>query len=275
LTAADRAVLRRLRRRRRREKLGSVLVAETQLFELARFLDRHYASDRGGTVLDLGAGTGPYRDLYVRFFERAVSADVATSPHDIQGVDVLASAESLPFEDRSFDAVICTEVLEHCRDPAKAMREIGRVLRPGGRAFITTPFLHQLHEMPHDYFRYTPSALTGLAADAALEVTALVPRGDYLALMLTLLAFPVSKIFQKLSAVLGMNLYRPENPLVYLTLVLPQRLYFARWRRMRTGGAPVFRRIHKRLDYFALGYVLVVCRLAADGNASVAGVAGG
>jgi SAM-dependent methyltransferase len=260
LTAADRAVLRRLRRRRRRKKLGSVLVAEIQLFELARYLECHYASDRRGTVLDLGAGSRPYRDLYVRFFEQTISADVVTSPHDTGGVDVIASAESLPFEDRSFDAVICTEVLEHCRDPARAVREVARVLRPRGRAFITTPFLVQLHEMPHDFFRYTPSALTGLAADAGLEVTSLVPRGDYLALMLTLLAFPVSKLFQKLSAVLGMNLYRPENPLVYLALVLPQRLYFERWRRMRTGGAPLFRRIHERLNYFALGYVVVACR---------------
>jgi SAM-dependent methyltransferase len=243
--------------------VGGVLVAETQLFELARFLERHYARDRRGTVLDLGAGSRPYRDLYVRFFERAISADVLTSPHDVREVDVAASAESLPFEDRSFDAVICTEVLEHCRNPAQAVREVARILRPGGRAFITTPFLVQLHEMPHDFFRYTPCALTGLAADAGLEVTSVVTRGDYLALMLTLLAFPVSKLFQKLSTTLRINLHRPENPIVYLALVLPQRLYFARWRRMRMGGAPLFRRIHERLNYFALGYVLVVCRPAA------------
>jgi SAM-dependent methyltransferase len=259
-------MLRRLRRRRRREKLGSILVTETQLFELARFLERNYASDRRGSVLDLGAGSRPFRDLYARFFERATSADVVTSPHDIGGVDVIASAESLPFEDQSFDAVICTEVLEHCRDPAQAMREMARVLRPGGRAFITTPFLVQLHEMPHDFFRYTPSALTGLATDAGLEVTSLVTRGDYLALMLTLLAFPVSKLFQKLSKILGINLYRPENPFVYLVQVVPQRLYFARWRRMRMGGAPLFRRIHQRLNYFALGYVVVVCRPPANGE---------
>lgn len=260
LTAGDHAALGRLRRRRRREKVGSVLVAETQLFELARFLDCHYANNRQGTVLDLGAGSGPYRDLYVRFFERAISADVVSSPHDIGEVDVIAPAESLPFEDRSFDAVICTEVLEHCREPAAAMAELARVLRPGGRAFITTPFLVQLHETPQDFYRYTPSALNALAADAGLEVTSLTARGDYLALMLTLLALPVSKLVQKLSAVLGVNLHRPENPLVYLALVLPQRLYFARWRRMRTGGAPLFRRLHERLNYFPLGYVTVVVK---------------
>jgi SAM-dependent methyltransferase len=253
-------VLERLRRRRRREKVGSILTVETILFELSGFLDSHYAESREGTLLDLGAGTAPYRPLYERYFASCVATDVAHSLHDTSSVEVLASAEALPFEDESFDAVVCTEVLEHCRDPRAAMGEISRVLRPAGRAFITTPFLVPLHEMPHDYYRYTPSALVDLAETAGLSVTSLVSRGDYVALALGVLAYPISKLFQRLSRITGLKLHHPANPVVYLVQVAPQRLYFAAWREVRTGRSSLLRSIHEKLSHFALGYVLVVQR---------------
>jgi SAM-dependent methyltransferase len=258
--AADRRALASLRRVRRREKVGTTFVAEAILFELAGFLDRNYSLDRDGSVLDVGAGTRPYRPLYERYFSECVATDVAHSVHDIRAVDVIAPAESLPFEDESFDAVICTEVLEHARDPSRALAEVRRVLRPGGRAFVTTPFMVPLHEMPYDFYRYTPSALHALAGSADLSVISLVPRGDYVALMLGLLAYPLSKFFDKLSTASHVNVRGPANPVIYLTVVAPQRAYFACWRRMRVGGLPMLRRIHEKLDYFALGYTLVLQR---------------
>jgi SAM-dependent methyltransferase len=251
-----------LRSRRRREKVASIVTAETILYELHRFLRASAADEPQGSVLDLGAGTRPYRSLYEPFFARSRTTDVSTSPHDTAEVDLIATAESLPFADASFDAVICTEVLEHCRDPRAAMHEIRRVLRPAGRGFITTPFLVPLHEMPHDYHRFTPSGLKELAGSSSLAVESLVTRGDYLALFLAVLALPVSKLFQRLSSVLKIDLHRPENPFIFVALVLPQRMYFLMWRRMREGRAPIFRRVHERLAYYALGYVLVVRREA-------------
>lgn len=260
LSGADHDVLTRLRRRRRREKPGSIVTGETILFELACFLDGHFGDDRQGMVLDVGAGTAPYRPLYERYFARCVATDLASSPHDISSVETIAPAESLPFDAEIFDAVICTEVLEHCADPQAAMCEIRRVLKPGGKAFVTTPFLVPLHEMPRDFYRYTPSALRGLAQSAELEVDSLTTRGDYLALMLGVMTYPLSKLFQKLSKITGVNLHRPGNPLIYGTLVLPQRMYFACWRSARTGRLRAFRRLHEKLNYFALGYVMVIKR---------------
>src|SRR5437867_3116866 len=83
------------------------------------------------------------------------------------------------------------EVLEHCPDPWAAGAEIARVLRPGGWAFVSTPFLRPLHEAPHDYHRFTPWGLTELAQRCGLTVERIAPRGDYVAVFLMTLLLPI------------------------------------------------------------------------------------
>ncbi|HYP48605.1 MAG TPA: methyltransferase domain-containing protein, partial [Thermoleophilaceae bacterium] len=155
-----------VRAQHRRSNVAAIISNEIIALELSAFLERHYGSRQGEAVLDLGAGTKPYAALYEPYFGSSTSVDVDYSPHDTRAVDTLASADALPFGDGSFDCVVCTEVLEHCRRPQVVLGEIFRVLRPGGRLFLSTPFLRPLHEMPHDYFRFTPSSLRGLAEDA-------------------------------------------------------------------------------------------------------------
>ena len=129
-----------LRRRRRRQKFASIVTNELIVLELERFLETYYGGRDGGAVLDVGAGAKPYAPLYEPYFERSTAVDLATSPHGTGELDAFASADDLPYEDASFDCVVCTEVLEHCRDPRAVVRELRRVLRPGGRVFLTTPF---------------------------------------------------------------------------------------------------------------------------------------
>jgi len=249
-----------LRRRRRASKPHSIITNEIILAELGRFLAEHYSAARDGAVLDVGAGVKPYAPLYEPFFASSRSTDVASSPHNISTVDVIAPAEDLPFEDESFDCVICTEVLEHCRDPAAALSEMRRVLRPGGHAFVSTPFLVHLHEMPYDYYRYTPSALRDLTQSAGLEVVSLRPRGEYVAVTLNMLQMPVMKVWRRLSGVAGIDVARPSNPLMYLTITAPQRLYVAAWRRMRSRERSVLHGLYRRLSYHTLGFVTTMRR---------------
>ncbi len=241
--------------RLRGRNVGSIISTEIIAIELRSFLQRHYHPEGGESLLDLGAGTRPYAPLYERCFARCMSVDVQHSPHDISGVDRLASADDLPFGDDSFQCIVCTEVLEHCSNPLTVMSEVARVLRPGGRVFLTTPFLVALHEMPYDYYRYTPSALRDLAEGAGLCVDQILPRGDWVAVTLLALQLPLTKLFQRLSRLLGGWFYDYSNPLIYATVIAPQAGYLALWRAVRRKPNGGLAGVHRALNYHALGYV--------------------
>jgi hypothetical protein len=138
------------------------------------------------------------------------------------------------------------------------MCEVARVLRTGGRAFITTPFLLPLHEMPYDYYRYTPSALRHLSEQAGLAVRRLVPRGSYVSVFLAVNQMPVVKAMQRLQSLTNIPFGHPYNPLLFLLVVLPQKAYCAalRWiSRHPTTKAAV---LHDKLTYYASGYITLV-----------------
>jgi SAM-dependent methyltransferase len=79
--------------------------------------------------------------------------------HSHADADVVAPAEELPFEDQSFDCLICTQLLEHAEDPHAVLREAHRVLRPGGTAFVSTHGVAVYHPTPSDYWRWTHAGL--------------------------------------------------------------------------------------------------------------------
>jgi SAM-dependent methyltransferase len=88
----------------------------------------------------------------------------------LAGVDTVADAHRLPFRAGVFTRVECDAVLEHVACPEQVMREIERVLAPGGFAHVVAPFCHPFHEYPKDYRRFTPDGLKQMAA--GLEVVA-------------------------------------------------------------------------------------------------------
>lgn len=108
-----------------------------------------------GRVLIVGAGKEPYKKL-LKFADRVIVTDVGDW-HD--GLDDIADAHSLPYDDESFDWVLAIEVFEHLRDPRKAAEEIQRVLSPGGEAVITVPFMFHVHGDPFDFQRLTKDGL--------------------------------------------------------------------------------------------------------------------
>jgi len=79
------------------------------------------------------------------------------------------NGQRIPLHDASVDSALLTEVLEHCPDPEGVLREIARVLKPGGFVFLTVPFIWPIHTVPYDEFRYTPFALRRLLTQAGFQ----------------------------------------------------------------------------------------------------------
>lgn len=119
------------------------------------FLKRH-ATD--APTLDVGGGSGPYK----KYFPKRLCIDSEAG----EGVDFVGDAHDLSrFKDSVFEAVLCTEVLEHLHTPQKAIDEMRRVLAPGGTLILTTRFIFPLHNIPGDYFRFTRYGLAHLLRD--------------------------------------------------------------------------------------------------------------
>lgn len=115
----------------------------------------------GSVVLDIGAGDAPYRELFGHC--DYLTTDREDSLHEgARQADFIASAEALPLEDAAVDAALLTQVLEHVPDPAAVLGEAARILRPGGAIFLTVPFVWELHELPLDFWRFTPASLERL-----------------------------------------------------------------------------------------------------------------
>ncbi|NQU83605.1 MAG: class I SAM-dependent methyltransferase [Parcubacteria group bacterium] len=128
-------------------RINSKLTRES----LKKFLEKNKSDD---FTLDLGCKNSPYKNL----FPNRVGLDVESG----EGVDVVGDAHQLPFEDSKFEQILCTEVLEHLHTPILAIREMERVLKPGGKLILTTRFVFPIHDAPHDYYRYTKYGLRHL-----------------------------------------------------------------------------------------------------------------
>jgi 2-polyprenyl-3-methyl-5-hydroxy-6-metoxy-1,4-benzoquinol methylase len=127
-----------------------------------------------GTVLDVGCGQRPYEKTFFAGATRYIGTDYLS---DRSRPDVVASALQLPFKDNSFDTVVSTEVLEHVPDPLRAMREMQRVLKPGGRLILSTPMYWPRHEQPYDFYRYPYDGILRLVQESGLELERLFNRG--------------------------------------------------------------------------------------------------
>jgi len=113
------------------------------------------AQDTDGLrVLDVGCGDRPYAEL----FPGATGFDVPGNPH----ADLHGSLEAIPADDASFDVVLCLQVLEHVPDPGAAIRELHRVVRPGGRVLLSTHGVYPFHPNPDDLWRWTHQGLERL-----------------------------------------------------------------------------------------------------------------
>jgi SAM-dependent methyltransferase len=127
---------------------------------------RQLLADLTATQWGLNAGSSN-----TRLHEQVLNLDIRPSA----GVDVVGNALCLPFADNSFRCVVSQEVVEHLPDPNLAMREVYRVLAPGGWFFLQVPFVVGIHDYPHDYWRFTDRGLEMLLKRAGFQVDEIEP----------------------------------------------------------------------------------------------------
>lgn len=140
----------------------------------------NYAS---GRLLDVGCGHKPYRDLFADRVSCHIGVDFPVTAAGASAADVYADSTALPFANASFDTVLSTQVLEHLPEPKAMLREVYRVLCPGGHLILTAPQTWGLHEEPHDYYRFTGYGLRYLAESCGFAVDYIKPRGGLFALI--------------------------------------------------------------------------------------------
>lgn len=123
------------------------------------------ALPEGARVLDVGAGQCQYRALFSRCDYRTqdfaeyggTKSGVSAEQWVYGGIDYVSDVASIPVPDASFDVILCTEVLEHVPEPIAALREFGRIVRPGGVVLLSAPLGSGLHQEPyHFYGGFTP-----------------------------------------------------------------------------------------------------------------------
>jgi ubiquinone/menaquinone biosynthesis C-methylase UbiE len=128
-----------------------------------------------GRLVDIGCGLKPYKETFAPHVSEHVGVDHPDSPHARTAVDVAATAYDIPLPDSSFETALMSEVLEHLEHPLGALVEALRLLAPGGKLILTTPFVWVLHEEPRDFFRYTPHGLRALLSEAGFVDVSVVP----------------------------------------------------------------------------------------------------
>jgi len=171
------ALSRRLPRWLRRRILHFETSIETAVHNFAAALPS------GARVLDAGAGESQYAPAFERQRYLAVDLGVGDAAWNYRRLDCIADLSALPLVSSSIDACLNIVTLEHVREPGRAVSEISRVLRPGGRLLIIVPHEWEVHQQPHDYYRYTLHGLRYLIEQAGMEVVSLEPVGGFFRLL--------------------------------------------------------------------------------------------
>jgi SAM-dependent methyltransferase len=134
-------------------------------------------------VLDAGAGEGQYARHFTRHRYCGVDLAVGDALWNYSRLDVRADLTALPFRAGVFDRALHIVTIEHLPEPGRALAEIARSLKPGGMLLVAAPHEWEVHQAPHDYYRYTRYGLTYLLEKAGFEILEVRAAGGYFRLL--------------------------------------------------------------------------------------------
>jgi len=116
----------------------------------------------GLTLLDAGAGEMKYKPYckhlkyvsqdFCQYDGKGNNQGLQIGKWDYKNTDIVCDITNIPMPDRSFDAILCTEVFEHISDPILALKEFSRLLKKDGILILSAPFCSMTHMAPYHYY---------------------------------------------------------------------------------------------------------------------------
>jgi SAM-dependent methyltransferase len=213
----------------------------------------------GSRVLDAGAGDQKYRHLFAHCEYESADFEQVNKPYAKS--TYVCSLEAIPVEDARFDAIIFTQVMEHLPKPMMALRELGRVLKPGGTMICSAPLFYQEHEQPYDFYRYTQFAWRAMMKEVGLDILRMEWLEGYFGTVAYQLEsaakYLPTRAYRTVPGALGWSMV----PVVIFTRVLFRLL------------ASIFYVVDERGKHTSSGYpknyVVIVQRPSADGARTI------
>lgn len=126
-----------------------------------------------GEILDVGCGRQLLKDKILKLGSSYIGLDhPEIYKRQRSGLlpDIFADATEIPRENNAFDSVLMLMVLAHLPNPLDALKEVHRVLKPGGLAFISSVENYPEHDPPDDYFRYRLKGLKSICKNAGFKI---------------------------------------------------------------------------------------------------------
>lgn len=196
-----------------------------------------------GVLADVGCGEKPYAALTEGLVSKHIGIDHADSEHGKARVDIYATAYHTTLADSSVNTVLCTTLLEHVERPADAIREMFRILEPGGPVILSAPMFWHLHEEPRDFYRYTPHGMRHLLAEAGFQNILIVPLSGFIVTAALESSYYLQRFRNRLTAP---TISALQGAIQLMALVLNRwdRSYAFSWLHVATARKPL--RVHDR-----------------------------
>lgn len=144
-----------------------------------RYLTKYAKKYFNGMLIDIGCGNKPYKNLLAPYIAEHIGVDYSGTIHNKSNIDIFATAYNIPVEDNAYDSALCTAVLEHLEEPENALKECYRILKSGGIALYSMPFIWHLHEEPRDFYRYSKHGLKFLFEKVGFTVLEIQPLSGF------------------------------------------------------------------------------------------------
>ena len=153
-----------------------VKITRQKLFDALQHAAQHYAT---GNLVDLGCGIKPYEDIFkvqvINYIGVDYKPTMVANYQELTKADLFSDCCNTGLGSESFDTVLCTQVMEHVYDFGNLAQETYRLLKKGGYAIFTIPFLWPIHAEPNDFFRFTQYSIEEIFNKLAFEIIELRP----------------------------------------------------------------------------------------------------